>query len=493
VRAPQEVLQDLSFGQRVAEQELDRLAAYFVETSQWRRIVAGEVDIVYGQKGAGKSAIYLLLLQHAAILSNNRVIVRAAERPQGLPAFAEILADPPETEGEWRALWRAYFVCLAAEVLSDERIETEEARRVQSELERLNLITGSGLEGVLRSARQFASRFKRVESIEGGVTTDPLTGALGATAKLSLREATQAGALEAATRVNATTRDANRALDAAGLSVWLALDRLDVAFEDSSVEREALRALMRVYLDFQGHPRIRLKIFLRTDIWSRVTDSGFREASHVVRTETISWSRDSMLDLIMRRLLENAAVAQFYEVEPSAVLETMASRESLFYRIFPKEVSGGSTPLPSLEWIVSRTRDAHGNTAPREVIHFMTALRDAQLKRHELGQPPPSDGRLFGSAAFRDALAEVSRTRVHQTLYAESPKLKEFVRALEGAPSAVFSFEQLAEAWRTPEDEAREITDALIGVAFLAPQANDLYVVPYLYRPALNIGGHNGG
>jgi ABC-type lipoprotein export system ATPase subunit len=30
---------------------------YFVETDQWKRLLRGEVDIVYGPKGSGKSAL----------------------------------------------------------------------------------------------------------------------------------------------------------------------------------------------------------------------------------------------------------------------------------------------------------------------------------------------------------------------------------------------------------------------------------------------------
>src|SRR5207244_2703977 len=53
-----EVLQATSFGKQVSEQEVEELSSYFVETEQWRRVFAGEVDVVYGAKGSGKSAIY---------------------------------------------------------------------------------------------------------------------------------------------------------------------------------------------------------------------------------------------------------------------------------------------------------------------------------------------------------------------------------------------------------------------------------------------------
>ena len=41
-----EILATLTFGQRIAEDEADALASYFVETEQWRKIISGEADVV---------------------------------------------------------------------------------------------------------------------------------------------------------------------------------------------------------------------------------------------------------------------------------------------------------------------------------------------------------------------------------------------------------------------------------------------------------------
>lgn len=60
-----DVLNQLNFGQRVAEDEVDVLESYFVETDHWRKIAADEVDIIYGPKGSGKSALYFLLTKRA--------------------------------------------------------------------------------------------------------------------------------------------------------------------------------------------------------------------------------------------------------------------------------------------------------------------------------------------------------------------------------------------------------------------------------------------
>src|SRR5450755_4451250 len=85
-----EILTDITFGARVAEEEAEKLGEYFVETDQWRRIFAGLVDIVYGPKGSGKSALYSLLLQRESELFDRGILVTPAENPRGATAFREL-------------------------------------------------------------------------------------------------------------------------------------------------------------------------------------------------------------------------------------------------------------------------------------------------------------------------------------------------------------------------------------------------------------------
>ena len=66
-----------------------------------------------------------------------------------------------------------------------------------------------------------------------------------------------------------------RGLAQANFEVWVLLDRLDVAFaETHNLEKNALRALFRVYMDFGGLTKIKLKIFIRSDIWQDIVDEG---------------------------------------------------------------------------------------------------------------------------------------------------------------------------------------------------------------------------
>jgi hypothetical protein len=84
------LLKQASFGARVAEEETAELASYFVETDQWTRIVRGEIDVIRGEKGAGKSAIYSLLMNKFERLPGRRLEHQCLD-PLALRLVADVL------------------------------------------------------------------------------------------------------------------------------------------------------------------------------------------------------------------------------------------------------------------------------------------------------------------------------------------------------------------------------------------------------------------
>jgi hypothetical protein len=163
----------------------------------------------------------------------------------------------------------------------------------------------------VRRVRDYVHRLLAAQELEGGLKIDPATGMpVGVTGRLVLGEPSSDMRAEGVHSVDDLLAAADEALKDADTSLWVVFDRLDVAFADSrELEANALRSLFRVYLDTLSLERIRLKIFLRTDIWKAVTEGGFREASHVTRTVTISWSESALLNLLVRRLLNNPSLA----------------------------------------------------------------------------------------------------------------------------------------------------------------------------------------
>ena len=107
------ILRNTSFGRRSAEEQRDHLAQYFVETEHWRSVYTGETDIIYGDKGSGKSAIYNLLLNNESALFDQKILVAPAENPQGAPAF-NIFSEKKKEEINLIYIWKLYILSICA-------------------------------------------------------------------------------------------------------------------------------------------------------------------------------------------------------------------------------------------------------------------------------------------------------------------------------------------------------------------------------------------
>src|SRR5580658_5384871 len=99
----------------------------------------------------------------------------------------------------------------------------------------------------------------------------------------------------------------NAVMDEVDLTVWVVLDRLDEAFQGfPDVEIPALRALLRTYLDLLAYPRIRLKLFVRNDLFRKVIQGGFVNLTHVnSRKIEIVWEEEDLLNLLSRRVRDS--------------------------------------------------------------------------------------------------------------------------------------------------------------------------------------------
>lgn len=488
-----DVLRASYFGQRTAEEEAEHLRAYFVETEQWSQVFKGEVDVVYGPKGSGKSAIYSLISQSKDDLFDRNIIIVPGENPQGAPAFRDIGENPPYNESEFINLWKLYILTLCGQTIKEYGFTGEKCRLVIDTLEEAELLPSSfTLSKALKYAFDYVRALTRKpEAIEGEIGIDAITGLPNSfKGKIIFGEPSVKAAKLGVMSVDELFENASTALSDAGFSVWVVLDRLDVAFADNeNLENSALRALFKCYLDVKAFKNISLKIFLRTDIWTNITKDGFREASHIERALSIQWSAEDLTNLITRRAISNQAISEFYGVTADSILQNYKSQENFIGKIFPDQVETGPNKPKTFQWVLGRTRDGTQTTAPRELIHFMNELRYVQITRMERGEAALADDKLFEQASFKEALPAVSKVRLEQTLYAEFPSMKNYIEAMR-EQKATQPISNLSSIWNVSEHEALVIATQLEQVGFferVGGQRADSWRVPFLYRPALNL------
>jgi hypothetical protein len=249
-----DIIQDITFGHRIAEEEVNELSSYFVETDHWIRIYKGEVDIIYGQKGAGKSAIYSLLLNRSNEFSDKGIGLIAAENPRGTPAFKDIVNNPPTSEQEFIGLWKLYFLSLIGFHIRN--TNNAAAKDIVSTLEKAGLLPRElNLRGILQTVFSYARSLMKAESVEGGLQIDPISGLpLGVNGKITLREPTTSLRDLGFISTDSLLTKCNEALTQENQSIWILIDRLDVAFAESSdLELNALRALFNMNSESTPH------------------------------------------------------------------------------------------------------------------------------------------------------------------------------------------------------------------------------------------------
>lgn len=479
-------LKKINFGDRVAENEAAKLYEYFVETEQWNSLKNGDVDVVFGSKGAGKSALYTLALQNQEYFKAQNIILISAEKPTGATVFSDINTEPPTKEIEFVYLWKLYICQLIANYLKKSGHTDGEAQKAYEILVEAGLLEEqSTLKKMINKAMRFAKRLADVESIEAGPTAE---GSF--TGKITFRSPTDEQERAGYKSVDDLIDILANYLQQKNIKVWVLFDRLDVAFEQSlELEKNALRALFKTYRDIEEHVNLRFKIFLRDDVWKRITSDGFREASHITRTTTISWSDQNLMNLIISRALNNPDVIDRYKINKSEILSQYTQQETLYYKMLPKQIEIGGKQSDTFNWIKSRAKDGSNNIAPRELIHFYNESVKNEIKSIEIGNTQAEEPNILSRQSIKAAASEVSKVRTEQTLFAEYNDLRQFILKLENS-KAEHNLETLSAIWETDQKSTEAVATRLAEIGFFesrTAKVEKLFKIPFLYRPYLSI------
>ncbi len=181
-------LQALQIGDPTAENEMTTLANYYLNTEQFSRAVRGEVNLVVGRKGAGKTALFLQLRDRIRADKRNVVVDLKPEGYQLLKLKEEMLGHL--TQGASHHLLTAFWEYLILLEITykllekDQRAHTfnHEIRDRYLELERAYKTEGYSVEGdfserllalSLRIAQDYGQRYGSTDGTK--LTTDQVT------------------------------------------------------------------------------------------------------------------------------------------------------------------------------------------------------------------------------------------------------------------------------------------------------------------------------
>jgi hypothetical protein len=487
-----EVLKNLNIGKGVAEREVENLRDFFFESPDWGKVYSGEVDLIFGPKGAGKSAIYFLLKQHAPELRQRNILLVSGEKPFGQTVFRSVESELPSSERDFIALWKLYFAVLIVDTLSEAEIKTENFKKSKALLSSEGLYeTGWSLTKMLGSISSYVKQRMSFSSVETSLEIDPITGVPNKiSGKLSFQEPGPTGRALGRLPIDDLLVDLNNDLESIDHVIWILLDRLDVLFDQNkNKERTALRALFRVYGELFEFAHIRLKIFLRDDIWNDISEGGFREASHLIDKIDLRWDKLSLVNMIVRRLVHSRSFSEFYGLPSNFIMRPMTNKVDLIHSIVPSKMKFiGGNEMNGLDWILQYTKDGNDNITPRDLIEFFVSLKDYEINRFIRGESPPRHTTLlFSYEAMSYAAQALSKVKLEQTIYAEYPDLKPFIEQLYGSPTRNFDVDLLEKIWDIPKAQVIQVASKLADIGLFKKTGKQKYLVPALYTNQLSM------
>lgn len=488
------ILQNITFGESIAELEALKLQKYFLQTEFWRNIRNGTNDVIFGAKGSGKSAIYTSITNDMnSLFFDDSVLLAIAENPSGNTAFSNLKSDPPTSKTEFTRLWKLYFLVIAVSILDEYKINDECSNKLRTILRDCNLVPAQNrLASFLKVCYDFVKSFTTgAKEVSTTAEFDLNTGLYsGQKFSVVFNEPSSSDFEQGLLPIEFVYNLLIQSLSKNQVKLWIIIDRLDVAFIDSEeLETNALKSLFKVYLDLAQYEALKIKIFLRDDIWDKITSDNFREASHITKFQRISWNKEMLLNVIIRRLIDNEVIIGTFDLDKLSILSNFSEQEKLFYRFFPKQVDIGAKKPATLDWILSRTKDGKGVNTPREIIQMLNYARLREIQRLENGVNELTEEILISRQALKDSLADVSRQRIEQTLYAEYSSIKEYVELLRN-DKAEHNIDTLAAKWSLDTIEVSKIIKKLCDIGFFEEKGvvpNIKYKIPFMYRPYLDI------
>jgi hypothetical protein len=445
-----------------ADDSRESIRHVFLPLPEYRRVLDDHVVLVLGDRGVGKSALFLFLQSEA-----RRVLEPTGKPHDWIVGFSESGIEHPAP--------------LALEQIVAERDTAEVAARAFW----LGHLLG-------RVAHTVASEVPPPSSWQAwnAAPTNPKTWI---------------GAFIDPTEVLLWLDRVDHELEQRQRVVVVTYDHLDrIGVRNREARRRLLPPLLALWLSFSNRYRfLRTKIFLRQDLFRESVPQTSDASKLQARAATIRWTTPALYRLLLRHMAESGKELrswlqsgvkgiQLIEDEGLGWMPPMdlpekgkISQQTFMEHLVGKAMGDTTDPRAGYphKWVPARLADANGAIAPRSMI---TLFRSAA--EHALKEGPKADHlRLLTPDEMKEGLRETSDRRVSEL--AEEHPVVERLRHLahDKLPLSVMDASSRLARPRPDDpdgfgDSGERVLEELARLGVVAPAGKDRIDVPDIYR-----------
>ncbi|MBN4049831.1 hypothetical protein JYT84_00225 [bacterium AH-315-M10] len=498
-----EVLKMIDLGSDVAETD-HVLQHARVDTAAFSSLYNDRVDLIPGTKGSGKSALYRLFVQFLAprILESRRVLIAHGVEPEGDITFQEFQSVFGSlSERDFTNFWCVYLVSLAHEEFIKSPRFKEHVEMCKAEIAEFEAACMAARIPRIEKAKSLRDVITWVVNairpakakIKGRVATPLFAGELGSELEFQ-PPAMPVGPPMELDKLPRYTLDIKKALEKvlekADLQLWLMMDRLDELFpRGSPVESRALRGLLRTLRIFDSDSRIRVKVFLRDDIFRQITEGpkGFTALTHVTSrmADALSWTGDEILTLIVKRIFGSSDLCEFVGVDVARLFASQDYRQECFYRVFPETVHSGKRQSKTHRWIYNHCMDGNRVVTPRDVIYLLKTAQEYRIK-HLLADSDGEGKFLFDPQAILYGHGKLSTWKRTSYILAEFKHFEGLIDKFVGG-KAEYTEDAIRKLLGRDSDSHLKNLRSIGLLEKLTKKGKTKYSFPYLYRQGMQL------
>ncbi len=422
------IIESLQFPEVNAADQRQDLSLLFQRTTDFENFLDDSTCLIRGRKGTGKTALYWLFLKHKSVAQklahgrlDNTIFLSAhgkfQENRPSRDEFQIIHEKLKQNNGTWEAFWRAYllFRCYQEDIFKFPRGKKGEKF---SEL------------------KKTISILPRVRW-ESECTQALLQLSTNSELRLIVKDSINI-------LLNEEAKNKSQKL-------WFFYDDLDEDFpEKGEVRQQSLTGLFQLVqsCDANRLTEIRFKIFLREDIWNRLS---FDNKSHFTgRDLLLQWTKIDFLRLALRQAIQSENFKNLVDrVSPVAVESIDQASENAIDKaleiLWGSRRRGGNRAKNVSRWVYERLTDSSDTTFPRSLSILLKGAKEQELTYKGQSSKLRTD-RLFQGKSLEFGLKKASEKRCEE-IKEEYPHLTKFFDFLKGE-SAFLSKEELQVIWQ---------------------------------------------
>lgn len=307
---PLEALQNFSFGGPEGKDD-PLLNACSLKIQPIIEFLDENKSIVVGERGTGKTAIFRLLSEEKLKFRNDdkrtQIYIPIDEELAYRTLQAQVLKQIQESterkSTSYRIIWELLFVSRCLDRLAKKHPNDEVLKAIKTKFYRVvgwqldeNI---SFIDVLIRTKKTFGVK------LESGFTGLILPN-IYASIEPSKDNNNDQNNLLTLDLVELKS-ELNSFLKKKKIIVYILLDKLDefVAGEEYATQRDVLQALIQCWRDYQSIPTIKLKLFLRKDLYERIDFSSIGRDKIDHRKVDLKWTDEDIRQFIALRIYHN--------------------------------------------------------------------------------------------------------------------------------------------------------------------------------------------